>query len=226
MATVQPRTAKFSEQAPAYHGIKNAQYAIRAADGKPGGEVKKFDYAKSISFEPAIEQQPVYSNNQKVLALVSDQGYTGAIGTTAQHREFEEAIGQIAAVDNGLADVSVDSFVRFDYYYEYIEHSKNGIPYVVKVWALNLEASKATKENSTDTNTATLGEYSYPITVYGDKILDANGTEIYKDANGNEKIATRIISVPGDAGYTDFEKTVPTVKMPTAESGGSDTPVE
>lgn len=207
---------KFNEQSPAYHGVDNAKYSMRGDDGSVGKTVVKFPYIKSVSFEPTLEQQPIYANNQKILATVSDQGYTGSIGTTAQDRDFEKSLGQIMDVSNGLADVNLNSLKRFDYYYEYKEETKNGVLYTVKVWVLNCEATKASKNHQTDTNTNTIGEYSYPLTVYGDKIMDSEGKEVYTDENGNELTATRVISVPSDAGYKTFGDSVPIVKVISA----------
>ena len=204
----------YNKQAPAYHGIQNAAYAIRE-NGAPGTTVAKFDFAKSVSFDPTLDQQPIYMNNAKILTLISDQGYTGMFGTSAQDRVFEKAVGLAVDLDGMVADVKVNSFVRFDFYYEYIEHTASGTPYIVKVWTLNAEAAKPSKAHNTDTNSATIGEYSYPITVYGAPVMDSDGTAEYKDANGNGIVGVRAICLPGDIGYSAFGSTVPVLKMKT-----------
>lgn len=208
-------STEYNKQSAGYHGIKNVKYSVRDDNGQPSKGIIDFAFAKSISFDTAIDQQPVYANDSKILTIVSDTGYTGALGTTAQDRELEKALGQILEVDNGTADVNLISFKRIDLYYEFTEKTKNGISYIVKVWVLNIEISKANKSHSTDTNSSTLGDYSYPITVYGDIVKSADGLLSYKDAHGNELTATRIISVPSDVGYDTFSQTVPIVKMPT-----------
>lgn len=205
----------FKKQSPAYHGIRNAQYAIRTDESTPGVTPVSFAYSKSINFDPSMEQQPVYYNDQKIMNIISDQGYTGAIGTSAQDRGFEIALAHSLDVDGGTADVNINALKRFDFYYEYSEKTTKGTSFIVKVWVLNIEAAKASKTHNTDTNTITLGEYSYPITVYGDKIKAETGTETYRDPNGNEITATRILCFPDDTGYSDFSKTVPVVKMAT-----------
>jgi hypothetical protein len=204
----------YKAQSPAYHGIRNAKYCVRGEDGAAGSTVADLSFAKSISFEPAVETLDVYANDQKVLALISDKGYSGEFGTTAQDRAFETSLGQAIEVESGTADINIIGYKRFDMYYEYTEYtSSNNLPYTVKVWVLNAEASKATKEYNTNEDTPTIGEYLYPITVYGDKILDKEGTNTYKDANGNELVATRVIAVPSDTGYATFGDSVPKVKM-------------
>lgn len=206
----------YKNQSPAYHGIRNAKYCVRGEGGAAGSTVASLAFAKSISFEPAVETLDVYANDQKVLALISDKGYSGEFGTTAQDRTFETSLGQSIEVENGTADINIIGYKRFDMYYEYTEYtSSNNLPYTVKVWVLNVEASKATKEYNTNEDTPTIGEYLYPITVYGDKILDKEGTNTYKDANGNELVATRVIAVPSDTGYATFGDSVPKVKMKT-----------
>lgn len=205
----------YNEQSVAYHGIKNAKYAIRE-NGVPGSTVVPFKFAKSVSFDPSVEQSPIYFNNVKVMNVINDQGYTGAFGTSAQDRAFEEALGLIMSVENGTADININTLKKFDMYYEYVENTDSDLQYIVKVWALNIETSKPSKAHTTDTNSLALGEYSYPITVYGDKIKKSTGDEIYRDKNGNEITATRVICLPCDEGYDDFDKSVPIVKMPAA----------
>lgn len=203
-------------QAAAYHGIANAKYAFRSADGKPGTTVNDLMYAKSISFEPQVEEQPVYANDQKVLALVSDKGFTGSLGTTAQDRVLEKGLGHVVDTAQGVATVNLITYKRCDLYYEYKE-TVPGATYTVKVWVLNVEVSKPSSvEHNTDEENPTIGEYAYPITVYGDKIMSATGNTPYRDANGNELVATKVISLPGEDGYDTFGDAVPVVKMASA----------
>ncbi|WP_071428271.1 major tail protein [Merdimmobilis hominis] len=208
--------ADYKKQAPAYHGITNAKYALRDDSGAPGTEVKEIPYIKSISHEPQVEAQEVFANDSKVLTIPSDQGSTGSLGTTAPYRALEIDLGQLMEVDGATAEVKITGYKRVDLYYEYSETTQSGINYKVKVWALNVEMGKATRSHATDENTATLGEYQYPITIYGDKVKDSTGSAVYQDANGNEITATMVISVPGDANYADFGKTVPVVKVKAA----------
>lgn len=206
-----PRT--HDKQSAAYHNIANAKYAVRDADGKHGETVVDFAFAKSASFDPQVETQAVFANGGQILSLVSDNGYTGGFGTTAPDRDFEKAVGQAAELNEGLATLKLIGMKRFDFYYEYQEITVNQVTFTVKVWVLNVEAAKPSLNNETSTTTATIGAYSYPITVYGEKIKAAAGGEYYRDENGNELYAVRIVSMPGDPGYTEFEKTVPTPTM-------------
>lgn len=203
----------YNEQAIAYHGISGLKYAVRDNDNKPGTKIENFPYAKSIGVEPQVEEEKIYANDMQIGVCISEQGSTGELGTTAQDRNFEKAIGHIIDIENGTADVNLISNKRVDFFYKYKEKTASGTEFVVKVWLLNVEVSKASKSHESDENTAKLGEYKYPITAYGDKLKNTEGTEIYVDADGNERTVTRIISVPSDKGYADFEKTVPIPKM-------------
>lgn len=200
-------------QAAAYHGISNAKYAMRDASGKPGSDVKSIAYAKAISFEPTVEETAVYANDAKVLSLVADKGFTGTLGTTAQDRELETALGHMVDTAVGAATINLISYKRADIYYEYKETTPTAT-YTVKVWVLNVEISKPSSvEHNTDEDQPTIGEYEYPITVYGDKILASTGEDTYRDANGNELTATKVVKLPDDDGYDTFGDSVPTVKM-------------
>lgn len=209
----------YKKQAAGYHGIQNAKYSVRTTDGAPGTQINPFAYAKAVSLEPSLETEAIYANNSAIFSAVSDQGYKGNFGTTAQDRGFEEAVGMLLPLDGGTADINLISLKRFDFYYEYSEKTSGGHSYVVKVWLLGCEASKAAKSHETDTTKATFGEYSYPLTIFGDKVRASDGTAIYRDASGNELTATRIIAVPTDTGYASFGDTVPVPKV-TAVSGG------
>ena len=206
--------AGYTAQAAAYHGISNAKYALRGTDGAPGSTVTDLAYAKSISFEPQVEETAVYANDQKVLALVSDKGFAGSLGTTAQDRALEKSLGHAIDTASGEATINLIGYKRADIYYEYKETTP-AATYTVKVWVLNCEISKpSTIEHATDEDQPTIGEYAYPITVYGDKIKASSGTATYRDANGNEITATKVIALPDDDGYTTFGDSVPVVKMP------------
>ena len=205
----------YKKQPAAYHGIRLLKYAVReSADTK--GTVTVMPYAKSISFEPQVESEQIYANDRSILAAVADQGYTGEIGTTATDPKFEEALGHTMTISGGTADLKINGYKRVDIYYEFSNKTEDGIDYVVKVWALNAEVSKATKTHETDENTPKIGEYQYPITVYGDKLKTSEG-EDYRDENGNEKYVTRIMSYPDDEGYDTFGDTVPTPEIESSD---------
>lgn len=197
----------YKKQAAAFHGIRTLKYAIRSADSK-SGTPKQLPYAKSISFDTQIDSEPIYANDRTILAAVSDQGYTGNIGTTAPDTELETALGQSMAINGNTADVKINGYNRADIYYEFTQKTENGINYVVKVWVFNVEIGKASKTHETDENTPKIGEYQYPTTVYGDELQTING-EPYEDENGNRKAILRLISYPDDENYATFGNSVP-----------------
>lgn len=203
------------EKSAAYHGIDNAAYAVRGVDNAPGTEIKKLLYAKSIALSAIIDRQDVYADDRLIMAIPADQGYEGTFGTTDQDIPFETDVGLVMVLSSGVANVKMTGYTRFDFYHEFKRHLSTGQAYTVKAWVLNCEAGKADINNETDTNTLTIGTYSYPLRVYGEKVLDAAGTNPFRDALGNEKVATIIRAMPGDEGYDEFEKTVPVPKIAT-----------
>lgn len=201
---------------PAYHNIMGAKYAMRSATGAPGTAIKESPFSKSLALDASVETQPVHADGINVLTLISDQGYTGSYGVTGRDAEMESDLGFTIDTTAGTASILTVQNKRLDLYYEYYEYTPEGVKYVVKVWVLNLEMRKPSKAHNTDTNTATIGEYSYPITVYGEKIKASDGTTDYRDENGNILYATHVTAVPGDENYSNFEATVPIVKMAEA----------
>lgn len=204
----------YNQQAAGYHGVKNAKYAVKG-EQEVYATPASFAYAKAISLDPKLETETNFANNMAIFSAVSDQGYGGSFGTTAQNRAFEKDLGMLMDVAGGTADVNLLSLKRFALYYEHGEKLPGGRTYTVKVWLLNCEATKASKNHETDTTKPTFGAYAYPLTIYGEKIKAADSSNIYTDPDGNEYIATRIIALPTDEGYGTFGNAVPTPKIPT-----------
>lgn len=197
----------------AYHGIKNVKYSMRTSDNKPGVAIKSSLYSKALTLDPQIDTVPVYADDKTVMTLTSDQGFTGSYNTTGRDADMENDLGFTETLANGAeAELNSIGSKRLDMYYEYIEYTDNQQPFTVKVWLINCELRKPSRAHSSDTNTKTIGEQGYPLTVYGDKLME-DATKTYKDANGNERYATRVISVPGDSGYETFETKVPGLLM-------------
>ena len=203
-------------QSPAYHGIQNVKY-VRCADKNK--TMKEIPHALSINFDPQLEEVEVFASNKKVLGIPSDNGYKGNLGVTAPDPDLELDVKHTMKVKGATADVNQTSYERVNFYYEYKAFTEKGVEYTAKVWALNNEVAKASKSHKTDAKSIELGEYQYPITTYGVPVLSDDKTP-YKDENGNQFNATRLVSVPGDDGYKTFENEVPEVirESETSES--------
>lgn len=198
-------------QALGYHGVDSAKYKKRA----DGATVTNMPYIKNISLDRQINITPQYANNRLLCNITSDNGYTGNLGTTAQDADFETELGMIVRLHDGSqATVNRVGSPRMDYYYEFNQVSEEGVTQVAKVWLLNVEFREPSQNHATDTDSKDFGEYIYPFTVYGDRLLDSDGKTDYVDDNGNKLTCYRIISLPGDTGYDSFESAVPTPKLP------------
>ena len=82
----------------AFYGVRNAKYALRDEKGELGTKAAELPLAKSIVLNPVVNMQDSFANDEKILSIPSDQGYTGTYGCTGQDEEFEEALGQALAL--------------------------------------------------------------------------------------------------------------------------------
>ena len=201
----------------AFYGVKNVKYALRDADGKISdtAEALALPKAKSLVLNPAVNTQEVYADDIKLLAIVSDQGYTGTYGCTGQDEAFEEALGLMFGGDDGVIyGVKMTNPVRFDLYYEYTVHPEKKKPFIMKVWVYGIELGKPSLSHATNTQNVTIGDYQYPLTGYGETIMGDNDKP-YTNEEGFELIALRAICKPGDTAYETFGEK-PHIPMKTA----------
>lgn len=206
------------KKAAGYHGIQNMQFAPLESAGYATTPLKLL-YAKNINPTALLEAVDQHADNRLLFRIPSDNGYEGQIGTTAADPELEKAAGYAMEAEHGIIGTDIVRYLRGALYYEFIERDEHGDGSVVKVWLFNAEIGKGSATHSTNTRTLEFGEYSYPFTVYGDTLMDATGDEPYLDEKGMGRKAFMYTARPGDDGYPDFGKTVPTPKV--AASGGT-----
>lgn len=204
-----------NKQGAGFHGVDSPKYAVLGGDA---ATVKDAAYVVGVSLSRQISKTQKYANNRMVCEIASDNGYTGTINTTAPELDLETALGMVMNVAGGArAVVSRGSTPRADVYFETIVNYEDGTNEVVKTWLLNVAISEPESiEHSTDTNSATFGDYAYPITVYGEMLKASTGDADYVDDKGFKRRVYRLDSYPGDEGYTSFGSTVPAPKMATA----------
>lgn len=207
----------YMKQATSYQGVSNGAIAIKGESGY--GTPKKLPYLKSIPLTPSVGETPIFANNVRIETAIADTGFTGSIGTTAQEREIEKALGQIIDGANGDLNVNLISYVKAAIYYEFIQKTPEGIPYVVKNWLLNVEIGKASLNHQSMTDTSNIGEYTYPIIVLGELVQNAAGTEDYVDEHGVTRTCFRISAFPDTPGYATFSESVPVPKVANQEQG-------
>lgn len=197
------------------------KFAPRKADGSYDNEgIIDMMYAQSINPSAVLENAEQFADNRLVCRIPSDQGYDGSIGTTSQDPPLEEAAGFLYSGANGAITTNVASYFRGALYYEFIAHGEDGKAVKVKSWMLNTEIGKGSETHNTDKKSLEFGAYEYPFHCYGDPMMAADGETRYVDENGVERTAYIYRAVPGDEGYADFEKSVPTPKVaPVAAEG-------
>ncbi len=191
----------------AYHGIQGVRIALKATDGYAAPV--EMEYARHLNLNKQLTVTDRYADNRKILAVPSDKGYDGEMATTAQDIDLEKSLGYLIEGDEGLMDVSVTYFPRLAIYYEVTLNYEDAPAETVKVWLLNAEVRKGNIANQTDEENLNLGDYVYPIMVYGDSVLNAEGEE-WRDTKGNKKRCFLVYAFPGDPNYEGFEDQAPT----------------
>lgn len=204
------------KKAAAYHGVQNMKFAPKTASGY--GTAFALEYAKSISLNAQVSAAEQYADNRLVCRIPSDTGYEGEVGTTAQDPELEKAAGFAIEGAGGLITGNVTSYLRGALYYEHLETDEDNVTSVVKTWLYGVEIGKGSKSHATDQASVELGSYSYPIRVYGDKLMDSAGTSEYLNERGLGMLACIYSAWPEDTGYDAFGDTVPVPKVAAAQS--------
>lgn len=198
-----------------YHGATNGKYKTPGEEGT----LAKIAYLKSVSLDPQINSTAQYANNRMVLNIPTDNGYTGELGVTAQDPALETAIGRTMKLANGaLATVGGAGTRRLEgLYYEFYEEDETDGRSAVKVWLLGVELGASSVNNSTDQDSVEFGAYSYPVTVYGTRVLKDTGEDEYVDERGLPRQCYMMVSRPDDTGYATFGDSVPEARMAASE---------
>lgn len=198
-----------------FSGIRNPKYCMRNADGTIGTVVKDLAIAQGLTLTPQFNTQPGHGNDTKIYAIPSDQGYQGTFGCTGQDEAFEKELGMIITGDKELQySVGIQYFKRFDLYYEFTLQPEKGNAFIVKRWVYGVEVGKPTWQHDTNKDQASIGQYQYPLTVFGEKMMDTTteGSPVpYRDENGFEYNAYFVRSIKTDADYKNFGTTPPPV---------------
>lgn len=198
-----------------FSGIRNPRYCMRNEDGSIGAEVKDLPMASGLTLTPQFNTQAGYANDTKIYAIPSDQGYQGTYGCTGQDEAFERALGMIIDGDDGLPySVGLQFFKKFDLYYEFTLKPEKGNAFIVKRWVYGVEIGKPTWQHDTNKDQASIGQYQYPITVYGEKLMD--DVKPYTDEYGFEYNAYFVRAIKSDSEYKEFGTNPPPVPKKTA----------
>lgn len=208
------------KKAAAYHGVESVKFAPKTGGAYATGEdILKVLYAKNLNPSSLLEAAEQYADDRLLFRVPNDKGYDVELGTTAPDPELEKAAGFALEGADGLISASVVSYARGALYYEFKERDEDGRPSMVKCWMYNVELGKGTGTYTTDESSVTFGAYSYPFRVYGDPLMDADGTNEHLDDRGVGRTAYMITARPGDAGYATFGDSVPVPKVAAVSAG-------
>ncbi len=193
-------------------GIKNVKYAVKLPDGSYG-VVQDLAFAHEIALEPTFSTQHVYGDGRVVAEIASDQGMTGTLIVIQIPHQYELDMKRKAVLSDGtVADITQLDTIEHAVYYE-VNKLENGVNQTIKAWLLNVTSGKPSETNTQSQAEPTLNNIEIPLTILGEFIKQATGSNNYVDANGNEFQAYRITSKPGDANYTTFQNSVPTPRL-------------
>lgn len=185
----------------------NCQKGVYSVDES---SVKPLGYLVSVTLDKNLSTKDIYGDGQLQLSVLSDKGMTGSLETTARDDEFEEDLGFVKQILNGLADVQALQNKKIDIGFETYILTKDGVTKTKKVWLLGVQVTPASDSLSQNTDTTNEATASYGITVTGRNLKATGGTDDYVDENGNTLKVFKISSLPTNEGYETFLNSVPT----------------
>lgn len=189
---------------------KNGVYSVDGTNIEPMG------YLAGITTDKNINTAEKYGDGEVQLTLITDKGSTGTLELTARDYEFESALGFAKQIEQGLAEVQVMENKTISIGFECYFTGNDGVTKTKKIWFFGVNVAPAGQSLSQNTDGSNESSASYPITIKGVNLKNSEGTEDFVDAKtGNTLKVFKISSVPGDAGYDDFLKTVPIPKVKT-----------
>lgn len=182
--------------------------------------IKSIGKLDSVSLEADYSEQKIYGDGYVIDTIPSDKGLTGSLATTLLNDEYEIDMGRKIELATGLADIkqldSIPHNIYFEIFAREIEGANKGKNQVVKIWLLNVTTGKPGETFKQNEDGITVTTYENSLTVLGVPVKAATGDENYRDANGNEIYATKVVCYPDMTGYATFGDTVPVPKMKTS----------
>ena len=202
------------------YNCKNGVYSV------DGTTVKPLNYLSAITLDKSVTTDNKYGDGEVVLALMTDNGFTGSIEMTARDEDFEKDLGFVKEVAQGLADVQVLENKTVSIGFECYITNDAGVTKTKKVWLLGVNVSPASDSLSQNTDSVNNNNASYGLTVKGVNMQDGSGDD-YTDENGNTLKVFKIRAIPTDASYDNFFDSVPVPTpaqevTPTPEPSGND----
>lgn len=194
--------------------IKNAAYAIKSTDGY--GTPVSIGYSDSIALEADYAEKIIYGDGRKIAIIPNDKGKTGTLGLLVIDEAYEIAMKRRMKTANGTAEIKQFASVEHALYFEFDFLDDAGVQKTGKTIIYGVTSGRPSETLNQTTDDINNNTISYPLTIKGTPMKAATGTDPYKDANGNTVYVWQETSVPGDAGYDNFGKTITDPKISSA----------
>ena len=192
--------------------IKNAAYAIK--QGTEYSQPVKLGYSDSIALEADYAEKAIYGDGRKVVTIPNDKGKTGTLALLTIDEAYEIAMKRRMKTTNGTAEIKQAASIEHALYFETEFLDEAGVQKTAKTIIYGVTSGRPSETYNQTTDDINNNNVSYSLTIKGAPLMNYAGTAQYKDENGNAVYAWQETSVPGDAGYEDFGKTIANPKAP------------
>lgn len=197
--------------------IKNAAYAIKQGTGY--SEPVKLGYSDSIALEADYAEKVIYGDGRKIATIPNDKGKTGTLALLTIDEAYEVAMKRRMKTANGTAEIKQAVSIEHALYFETEFMDENQVQKTAKTIVYGVTSGRPSETYNQTTDDINNNNVSYSITIKGAPLMDSTGSAQYKDENGNAVYAWQETSVPGDAGYDEFGKTITNPKAPQSTLG-------
>lgn len=187
--------------------IKNAAYALKSSEGAYEAPVS-FGYSDSIALEADYAEKIIYGDGRKIATIPNDKGKTGTLGLLAIDEVYEIAMKRRMKTANGTAEIKQTSSVEHALYFEFDFLTDGGKQQTGKTIIYGVTSGRPSETLNQTTDDINNNIISYPLVIKGTPLMDAAGSNIYKDEKGNEVYIWQETCLPEDAAYTNFGKTI------------------
>lgn len=195
--------------------IKNAKYALKVDNGYESPV--SIGYSDSISLEANYSEKPIYGDGRVVYTVPNDKGKTGTLSLLSIDEAYEIAMKRRMKSASGTVEIKQFASIEHALYFEfdYIDE-KDGEQKTGKTIVYGVTTGRPSETYNQTTDDINNNTVSYPLTIKGTPMKASSGDADYKDENGNVIYAWQETSIPGDAGYEEFGKTITAPKAPAS----------
>ena len=193
--------------------IKNAAYAIQTS-ATEFGTPTKFGYSDSISLEANYSEKTIYGDGKVIHTIPNDKGKTGSLALLTIDEAYEIAMKRRMVTASGVAEIKQTAAVTHAIYFEfdYMDETTHKTQ-TAKTIVYGVTSGRPSETFNQTTEDINNNNISYPLTIKGVPLMSADGSSAYVDSEGNSVHVWQVTSIPGDAGYENFGKTVSLPKV-------------